>query len=106
MGRKVPASLVRPLAMPLSVCQARALAREVGALREELQRETRRRERAVACSAEREALLEAAEARVKQLQYANRCMRVWCMGRSGQTGTPAKRSLAITEMRNLSMGAK
>lgn len=51
--------------------QCRALSREVGTLKEELQRETKRRERLAVRAKEQEELREAAEAKTKSLAYVN-----------------------------------
>lgn len=52
--------------------QARALTRELGALKEDLQREQKRRARAVLQAQEAEGLRLQSEGRVKQLQYSNK----------------------------------
>lgn len=52
--------------------QARALTRELGALKEDLQREQKRRARAVLQAQEAEGLRAQSEERVKQLHYSNK----------------------------------
>lgn len=64
-----PVELPRLPAGPLP--QVRALSREVGALKDELGREGRRRERLAVRAKECEELLAAAEAKTKSLSYVN-----------------------------------
>ena len=52
--------------------QVRALTREVGTLREDLRREAKKRERAVARTRECEEACTEAESRAKALEYANK----------------------------------
>ena len=50
------------------------MTREVGSLKEDLHREVKRRERATVSVREAEELRQEAEKRVKQLEYAKRCV--------------------------------
>lgn len=52
--------------------QARALSREAGTLKEELNREVKRRERLAVRAKEQEELREAAESKAKALAYVNK----------------------------------
>ena len=56
----------------MSISQVRALTREVGALKEDLRREVKRRERAAISTREAEDFKQDAEKRVKQLEYSKR----------------------------------
>ncbi|KAK9811694.1 hypothetical protein WJX72_008525 [[Myrmecia] bisecta] len=58
--------------LQISEAKVRALTREVGSLREDLRRESKRRERAVAKAQECEELRQEDQARVKQLSYSNK----------------------------------
>ncbi len=55
-----------------SYFQVKALTREVGTLREDLRREVKKRERAVARTKECEEVFQEAESRAKALEYANK----------------------------------
>ncbi|KAK9845131.1 hypothetical protein WJX74_010969 [Apatococcus lobatus] len=89
MGPQAPCSVSK-----LTECRVKALTREVGTLREDLRREAKKREMAVARTKECEEACAEAESRAKALEYANKKL--------GQELATAKEAARISSSRNRS----